>query len=405
MWAQRVTGPRLIFGILAALLIAASGCGGIGRPEKMAEVHRSAPVAPRSEAPPAATSCTVPAEAAPAAAPPVYLQESPAAIGPDASFQIAIFSTGLIVPIGEYREHRWSRPPHPEGDEFSTDEEGARRQREYMLSLVGSTWYAPEADGRTRVLKAASVVPTDYFCQSGWALATVEGSHRDRKAQFEMGSGYALSLHPAGTTFDDPAPGSADAAAVDRMMREVFGDQESDMIAWLEEQRLKEAERRRAAAIARGAVVAKADDGGGEGHDDQKAKRTRASITPEERAAFPIETRIEMASFPGSEAAVYYITGNRSYEKLASNNCLEVSEFHGWIVKQGSDLRWMTKWVDVTDCDRGETHWATPLGVFRIGDDLFVLMSEGGYEYSRNTVYQIVGDRLEERLTGGGGGC
>lgn len=337
--------------------------------------------------------------AAVTAAPPVFLQESPTAIDPEASFQIAIIDgTGLIVPIGEYREHRWSRSPHAESDDDSADKEGSRREHEFMQSLAGSTWYAPEADGRTRVLNAASVVSTDYFCRSGWALATAEASTRGPKEQFETGPGYALSLHPAGATFEEPAPGAADAAAVDRMMREVFGEEESDRIAW------KEAERRRAAAIAEGAVVAKAD-GGGEAHYDPKAKRTRASITPEERAAFPIETRLVMARFPGTEAAVYYVTGKRSYEKLASTDCPEVSEFHGWIVKQGSGLRWMTKWVDATDCDHGEAHWAAPLGVLRVGDDLFVLTSEGGYEDSRNTVYQIVGDRFEKRLTGGGGGC
>ncbi len=404
MWAQTVTGHRPIFGILAALLIATSGCGGIGRPEEMAEVHRPAPGAPPSEASPAATSCAVPAAAA--AAPPLILNESPATIGPDASFKIAVIdSTGLIVPIGEYREHRWSRAPHAENDEDSSDEEGSRREREFMQSLVGSTWYAPQADGRTRVLKAASVVPADFHCQSGWALATVEGSTRTPGKQFETGTRYAFSLHPSGTIFDEPAAGSTDTAAIDRMMREVFDDLESDRIASSEEQRLKEAERARAAAIARGAVVAKADDGDGEGHDDPKAKRTRASITPEERAAFPIETGIELARFPGAEAIVYYVTGKRSYEKLASSKCPEISEFSGWVVKQGSDLRWMRKWVYVTDCDYGEAGWAAPLGVFRIGDDLFVLTGEGGYEDSRYTVYQIVGDRLEERLTGGGGGC
>jgi hypothetical protein len=107
----------------------------------------------------------------------------------------------------------------------------------------------------------------------------------------------------------------------------------------------------------------------------------------------------------GDQSRIYYVEATRAYRELGQYSCASLAFGTGWFVREGDQVRSLLTVVDLLNCDRAGASYMLPLGVIRIGSQVFWLAQFSGWDHERFAVLEIKAKTVEAVLSAWGGGC
>jgi hypothetical protein len=289
-------------------------------------------------------------------------------------FTISLFwPDGVLVPFAEYQKGKWLNPwPKPEP---STEEEPntiADLSKPWFAQnkKPSAMWYFWSSDGVLHVLKAAEIVKADSHCQTVWGLSSdlpKAPTESDRLGNI----GLALDVK----------------RQIDGMVEiPKTSDEWNSFLSFIQplferEEVIKVAELNSYLPLP----------------SIEKRRKVNAMLSHLYRGNAGINGQY-----------LYYFETLKEYEEPipTNNHSRNNIFFSGWVSKntQG-DLNLLDTRIGWADCENKEVSDRIPLGTLSVGDRLFVITYDPGYEGESYSIFELSESGIHLVLETVGGSC
>ena len=279
---------------------------------------------------------------------------------------------GTLVPFAQYSNGGWSNPwPRPRRSAesiYATDTEVLPHSLGELpepwfrqCGKVPETWYFWSLAAAPAVLTASRLVQVENHSQTNWALLTnfpkqsAEGGHH-------RNIGVALSVNEKIEPMIEIKTESVEAADALSFIKQLFDEAETAELNKIRAERAK----------------------------------VKMSIT---------QLRRSKSSLNGKH--LYYFEAEKQYGQPAASTdprCNDVSLFQGWMeATERGGLGLMDSRLFLTNCDRKGPGSATPLGIMSLKHQIFVFVSEHGWEDESYIILELSNSGLHKVLETFGG--
>jgi hypothetical protein len=284
-----------------------------------------------------------------------------------------LWPDGVLVPFAEYQEGKWLNP-WPKA-EHSTEEEPntiADLSKPWFAQnkKPSAKWYFWSSDGVLHVFKAAEIVKADSHCQSVWGLLSdlpKEAKESDRPGNI----GVALDVK----------------RQIDGMIEiPKTSDEWNSFVSFIQPSFERE-EVLNVAELNSCPGFPLAEDRKKVGIKLSHVYRSNAEINGQYLCYFEAQKELVTPIPPSDERCSHIF-------------------FRGWMIKNSrGDLNRLETQIGWVDCDHKGENSRVPLGTLTIGDRVFVITYDPGYESESYSIFELSESGISLVLETVGGSC
>lgn len=296
---------------------------------------------------------------------------------------------GTVVPFAQYGNGGWFNPwPNPQQSAENIYAEDTKVIPHSLGELaepwfrhcgkIPKTWYFWSLAATPAVLRVAQVVKVENHSQTNWALLT-DFPKQSAEDNHHHNMGVALNVNHK----------------IEPMIEIKTESVEPNLRSFIK-QLFDEAE-------------------------NTELNKIRAEQSPEIKAATPFfslsseelaKMRMSITKLCRSKSSLngkhlYYFEAEKQYQKPATSidpSCNDVSLFQGWVeATELGELGLMDSRLFLTNCDRKGPSSATPLGIMTLKDEVFLFVSEHGWEDESYVILELSNSGLQKVLETFGG--
>ena len=316
----------------------------------------------------------------------------PAERDEDERFMIGMLrADGTLVPFAQYGNGGWWNP-WPKLSE-SAESIYAKETEPTHHSLadlpepwfkqcgkIPTNWYFWSADGTLSVIKASKILQVNAHSGSNWALQT-DFSNKTAKDGLDNNVGVTANVNQRIECVIEIKTAKAEWGDIGSFIKEVFDQDES-----AELDRLRAESRPGSEILSLPAFLL------------SREERRRVAISI---------TKLYRSSSVVNGEHLYYFEAEKEYQNPApsrNQGCNDVSLFQGWISTMGKGgMGLLAGHVTFTDCDRKGPSTATPFGIMKIDNRVFLFVSEHGWESESYLILELDNSGLHRVLETVGG--
>lgn len=297
---------------------------------------------------------------------------------------------GTLVPFAQYGNGGWSNPwPKPHQSAESIYDEDTKLIPHSLGELpepwfrhcgkIPETWYFWSLAATPAVLNVSRVVQVDNHSQTNWGLLT-DFANKSAEDGHHRNIGIALNVNEKIEPMIEIKPESVEAAELLSFIKQLFDEAETAELNKIPAEQLPE----------------------------MKESTPFLSLSTEARA----KVRVSITTLSRSKSNLngkhlYYFEVEKQYEKSATSRdpgCNDVSLFHGWIdATDRGGLGLLDSRLFLTNCDRKGPSSATPLGIMTLKNEIFLFVSEHGWEDESYLILELNNSGLHKVLETFGG--
>lgn len=294
---------------------------------------------------------------------------------------------GTLVPFAQYGNGGWSNPwPSPR-----RSAEGIYAEDTHVLphslgelpepwfrqcGKIPEPWYFWSLAAAPAVLTVSRVVQVENHSQTNWGLLTnfpkqsEEGGHH-------RNIGVALSVNEEIEPMIEIKTESVEAVDLLSFIKQLFDEAETAELNKIRAEQLSEI----------------------------KKSTSFFSLSSEARAKVKMSiTQLRRSKSTLNGKHLYYFEAEKQYENSTDPGCNDVSLFQGWMeATEHGGLGLMDSRLFLTNCDRKGPSSATPLGIMTLKHEIFLFVSEHGWEDESYVILELSNSGLHKVLETFGG--
>ena len=288
--------------------------------------------------------------------------------GDSSQFIAAILrGDGTLVPFAEYGNGGWFNPwPNPLQPAENIYNEDTKLIPHSLGELpepwfrhggkIPETWYFWSLAPTPAVLNVSRVVQVDNHSQKNWAVVT-DFANKSAEEGHHLNIGVALSINEKIEPMIEIKPESVEAGELLSFIKQLFDEAETEELKKISAEQLEE----------------------------MKPYSPFVTLSSEARAKVKMSiTTLSRSKSTLNGEHLYYFEAKKEYEKPATatdRGCNDVSLFQGWIdATDRGGLGLMESRLFLTNCDMKGPSSATPLGIMTLKNQIFIFVSEHGWE-------------------------
>jgi hypothetical protein len=297
---------------------------------------------------------------------------------------------GTLVPFAQYGNGGWSNPwPNSHRSAESIYAEDTEVIRHSLGGLpepwfrqcgkIPETWYFWSLVAAPAVLSVSRVMQVENHSQTNWALLTsfptqsAEDSHH-------RNIGVALNVNEKIEPMIEIKTENVEGADLLSFIKQLFDEAETAELNKIRAEQLPEIE----------------------------ASTPFFSLSSEARAKVRMSiTKLYRTKSSLNGKHLYYFEAEKQYEKPATStdpSCNDVSLFQGWMeATERGGLGLMDSRLFLTNCDKKGPSSATPLGIMTLKNEIFLFVSEHGWEDESYMILELSNSGLHKVLETFGG--
>jgi hypothetical protein len=283
---------------------------------------------------------------------------------------------GTLVPFAQYGNGGWFNPwPNSHQPTESIYDEDRKlipnslgELAEPWFTLCGKvpeTWYFWSSMPTPQVLNVSRVVQVDNHSQKNWAVVTDFANKRAGDSH-HRNIGVALNVNEKIEPMIEIKPESVEAADFLPFIKQLFDEAETAELKKISAEQLEQ----------------------------MKPFTPFVTLTSEARAKIGMSiTTLSRSKSTLDGKHLYYFEARKEYEKPPTSNdagCNDVSLFQGWLDatdRGGAGL--LESRLFLTNCDMKGPSSATPLGIMVFKNQIFVFVSEHGWENESYLILEL----------------
>ena len=294
---------------------------------------------------------------------------------------------GTLVPFAQYGNGGWSNPwPSPRRSAesiYAVDTEVIPHSLGELpepwfrqCGKMPEPWYFWSLGATPAVFSVSRVVQVENHSQTNWALLTdfpkqsaEDGHHRN----IGVASNVNLKIEP----MIEIKPESTEAAELLSFIKQLFDEAETAELNKIRAEQLSEI----------------------------KKSTSFFSLSSEARAKIKMSiTQLRRSKSTLNGKHLYYFEAEKQYENSTDPGCNDVSLFQGWMeATERGGLGLMDSRLFLTNCDRKGPSSATPLGIMTLKHEIFLFVSEHGWEDESYVILELSNSGLHKVLETFGG--
>jgi hypothetical protein len=240
-------------------------------------------------------------------------------------------------------------------------------------------WYFWSSAPTPALLNVSRVVQVDNHSQTNWAIVT-DLVNKSAEDDHHRNIGIALNVNEKIELMIDIKPESVEATELLSFVKQLFDEAETAELDKIPAEQLQE----------------------------MKAFTPFVSLSRDARAKVKMSlTTLSRSKSTLNGKHLYYFEAEKQYEKPATSRdpgCNDVSLFQGWIdATERGGLGLIDSRLFLTNCDMKGPSFATPLGTMTLKNQIFVFVSEHGWEDESYLILELNNSGLHKVLETFGG--
>ena len=306
-------------------------------------------------------------------------------------FIVAILrGDGTLVPFAQYGNGGWSNPwPSPRRSAESIYAEDKEVIHHSLGDLpepwfrqcgkIPETWYFWSLAPTPAVLRVSRVMQVENHSQMNWALLT-DFPKQTAEDDHHRNVGIALNVNEKIEPVIEIKPESVEAADLFSFIKQLFDEAETAELNKIRAEQSPQID----------------------------VPTSLFSLSNEAR----VKVRMSITKLYRSKSTLigkhlYYFEAEKQYETATSTDpgCNDISLFQGWIeaTERGGGLGLLDSRLFLTNCDKKGPSSATPLGIMTFKNEVFVFVSEHGWEDESYLILELSDSGLQKVLETFGG--
>ena len=297
---------------------------------------------------------------------------------------------GTLVPFAQYGNGGWFNPwPNPRQPAESIYDEDTKLIPHSLGELpepwfrhcgkIPETWYFWSSMATPQVLNVSRLVQVDNHSQKNWAVVT-DFANKSAEEDHHRNIGVALNIKEKIEPLIEIKPQSVEAADLLSFIKQIFDEAETAELDKIPADQLEK----------------------------MKAFTPFVSLSSEARAKVGMSiTTLSRSKSTINGKYLYYFEARKEYEKPATSTdagCNDVSLFQGWLeATERGGLGLIDDRLFLTNCDMKGPSSTTPLGIMTLKNQIFVFVSEHGWEDESYMIFELNDSGLHKVLETFGG--